>query len=320
MRESGYSITPFPRAVGYGDVNENTPAHHRSPNAGDTSPTSPGTPQADQDDRHGHPADLLFRSVFHGAALRVGRQAAEYGYDLLLSAQQPGEEELNAYRRRRQQPIIDGVVARARAIPHVSEGSPPPVCGIGRRMPTTTRIRRDGRAGVHRSLHLAAGPGASLVLSPPHSPSPPCATRLLPGLAEAAARHRLHRPGDLTPRQRPRCGCIAPARAAGAADATSPARSDGTLAPCWPFRTEAGRGAVAASTISRRSERQPAADHRPAADYDIGRRSGHAHVIRNEPIENRMCVGSRIDCAGIERWNDLSRPVTRRMDAKQVER
>jgi len=51
-------------------------------------------------------SDPFFMELLSG----VGRQAAEYGYDLLLSAQQPGEEELSAYRRMVASSRIDGVV------------------------------------------------------------------------------------------------------------------------------------------------------------------------------------------------------------------
>lgn len=51
-------------------------------------------------------SDPFFMELLSG----VGRKASEYGYDLLLSAQQPGEEELSAYRRMVASSRIDGMV------------------------------------------------------------------------------------------------------------------------------------------------------------------------------------------------------------------
>lgn len=51
-------------------------------------------------------SDPFFMELLSG----VGRQAAEYGYDLLLSAKQAGEEELIAYRRMVASSRIDGVI------------------------------------------------------------------------------------------------------------------------------------------------------------------------------------------------------------------
>jgi len=51
-------------------------------------------------------SDPFFMELLAG----VGRQAADYGYDLLLSAQQPGEGELSATRRMVASSRIDGMV------------------------------------------------------------------------------------------------------------------------------------------------------------------------------------------------------------------
>lgn len=58
-------------------------------------------------------SDSFFMELLAG----VGRQAAEFGYDLLLSAQLPGEEELAAYRRMVAGSRVDGV-ALARVLHH----------------------------------------------------------------------------------------------------------------------------------------------------------------------------------------------------------
>jgi LacI family transcriptional regulator len=58
-------------------------------------------------------SDSFFMEFLAG----VGRQASEYGYDLLLSAQLPGEEELAAYRRIVGGSRIDGMVL-ARVLRH----------------------------------------------------------------------------------------------------------------------------------------------------------------------------------------------------------
>jgi LacI family transcriptional regulator len=51
-------------------------------------------------------SDPFFMELLSG----VGRQSSEYGYDLLLSAQMPGEEELSAYRRMVASSRVDGLV------------------------------------------------------------------------------------------------------------------------------------------------------------------------------------------------------------------
>jgi LacI family transcriptional regulator len=119
--EAGLSITTVSRALaGYDDVNEATrqriiaiakrldyepnlaARHLRSKHTQTIGMVIPLT---------SYFSDPFFMELLSG----VGRQAAEYGYDLLLSAQQPGEEELGAYRRIVASSRIDGVVvARVR--------------------------------------------------------------------------------------------------------------------------------------------------------------------------------------------------------------
>ncbi|MBI5958016.1 MAG: LacI family DNA-binding transcriptional regulator [Chloroflexi bacterium] len=114
--ESGLSITTVSRALaGYDDVNEETrqkivsiaerlgyqpnlaARHLRSKHTQTVGMVIPLT---------SYFSDPFFMELLSG----VGRQAAEYGYDLLLSAQQPGEDELNTYRRMVASSRIDGMV------------------------------------------------------------------------------------------------------------------------------------------------------------------------------------------------------------------
>lgn len=115
-QEAGLSITTVSRALaGYNDVNEETrqrviaiarrlgyqpnlaARHLRSKQTHTIGMVIPLTT---------YYSDPFFMELLSG----VGRQAAEYGYDLLLSAQQPGEEELIAYRRMVASSRIDGVI------------------------------------------------------------------------------------------------------------------------------------------------------------------------------------------------------------------
>ncbi len=115
-RESGFSVTTVSRALaGYDDVNEETRQHivaiaqrlGYQPNLAARHLRSKQTQTVGMViPLTAHFSDPFFMELLAG----VGRQAAEYGYDLLLSAQQPGEEELNAYRRMVASSRIDGVV------------------------------------------------------------------------------------------------------------------------------------------------------------------------------------------------------------------
>jgi LacI family transcriptional regulator len=121
--ESGFSITTVSRALaGYDDVNKETrqriiaiaeqlgyqpnlaARHLRSKHTQTIGMVIPLT---------SYFSDPFFMELLSG----VGRQAAEYGFDLLLSAQQPGEEELHTYRRMVASSRIDGMVV-ARTLKH----------------------------------------------------------------------------------------------------------------------------------------------------------------------------------------------------------
>ncbi len=114
--EAGVSITTVSRALaGYGDVNEQTrrriieiaerlgyqpnltARHLRSKRTYTIGMVIPRT---------AHYSDPFFMELVAG----VGKQAAEHGYDLLLSAQMQGEEELSAYRRMVGGGRVDGMI------------------------------------------------------------------------------------------------------------------------------------------------------------------------------------------------------------------
>lgn len=119
--ESGFSITTVSRALaGYADVNERTrqlivdiadrlgyqpnltARHLRSKHTNTIGMVIPLT---------AYYSDQFFMTLLSG----VGQQAARSGYDLLLSAQMRGEEEISAYRRMVDGSRVDGMVlARVR--------------------------------------------------------------------------------------------------------------------------------------------------------------------------------------------------------------
>jgi LacI family transcriptional regulator len=114
--EVGLSITTVSRALaGYDDVNEET--RQRIIAIAERLGYQPNLAARHLRSKHTQtigmiiPLTSYFSDPFFMELLSgVGRQAAEYGYDLLLSAQQPGEEELNAYRRMVASSRIDGMV------------------------------------------------------------------------------------------------------------------------------------------------------------------------------------------------------------------
>ena len=337
-------ITTVSHALsGYGDVNENTRQHiiaiaerlGYQPNLAARHLRSKQTKTIGMViPLTAYFSDPFFMELLSG----VGRQAAEYGYDLLLSAQQPGEEELNAYRRIVASSRIDGVVvARVQRddprITFLKEAHHPFVVFGRSNANDYPYIDVDGRAGVHQIvLHLArlGHRRIAFVLSPPQLAF--TALRYegyCQGLAEAGlpldTAYIVQ--GDLTRAS----GHAAAARLLALPEpptaivACNDSMALGAMLAIQEQKLVVGRDvAVALRRYPRRSERQPAADHRPAADLrHRAAGSGHAHTCdpQRADREPARAVGSRIDCAGIERWNDLSRPVTRRRcDAKQVER
>ncbi len=114
--ETGFSITTVSRALaGYDDVSAETRQHiitiakrlGYQPNLAARHLRSKQTQTIGMIiPLTAYFSDPFFMELLSG----VGRQAAEYGYDLLLSAQQPGEEELNTYRRMVASSRIDGMV------------------------------------------------------------------------------------------------------------------------------------------------------------------------------------------------------------------
>jgi LacI family transcriptional regulator len=180
-RESGYSITTVSHALsGYGDVNENTRQHiiAIAERLGYQPNLAARHLRSKQTNTIGMviPLTAYFSDPFFMELLSgVGRQAAEYGYDLLLSAQQPGEEELNAYRRIVASSRIDGVVvARVQRddprIAFLNEARHPFVVFGRSNANDYPYIDVDGRAGIHQIVvHLArlGHRRIAFILSPP---------------------------------------------------------------------------------------------------------------------------------------------------------
>jgi len=180
-RESGYSITTVSHALsGYGDVNENTRQHiiaiaerlGYQPNLAARHLRSKQTKTIGMViPLTTYYSDPFFMELLSG----VGRQAAEYGYDLLLSAQQAGEEELSAYRRIVASSRIDGVVvARVQRddprITFLKEARHPFVVFGRSNANDYPYIDVDGRAGIRQIvLHLArlGHRRIAFILSPP---------------------------------------------------------------------------------------------------------------------------------------------------------
>jgi LacI family transcriptional regulator len=178
--ETGLSITTVSRALaGYDDVNEETrqkivaiaqrlgyqpnlaARHLRSKHTQTIGMVIPLT---------SYFSDPFFMELLSG----VGRQAAEYGYDLLLSAQQPGEDELNTYRRMVASSRIDGmVVARVLKedprIAFLKEARHPFVVFGRSEFNDYPHIDVDGEAGMRAVVRHLAELGhrrIALILSP----------------------------------------------------------------------------------------------------------------------------------------------------------
>jgi LacI family transcriptional regulator len=179
-RESGFSVTTVSRALaGYDDVNETTRQHiiaiakrlGYQPNLAARHLRSKQTQTVGMViPLTAHFSDPFFMELLAG----VGRQAAEYGYDLLLSAQQPGEEELNSYRRMVASSRIDGVVV-ARVwrddprITFLKEVHHPFVVFGRSNLDDYPYIDVDGTAGIHqlvRHLVMRGYRRIAIILSP----------------------------------------------------------------------------------------------------------------------------------------------------------
>lgn len=121
--EVGLSVTTVSRALaGYDDVNEET--RQRISETAQRLGYQPNLTARHLRSKFTHtlgmviPRTAYFSDSFFMELLAgVGRQASEHGYDLLLSAQMPGEEELAAYRRMVAGSRVDGV-AIARVLRH----------------------------------------------------------------------------------------------------------------------------------------------------------------------------------------------------------
>ena len=179
--ESGFSITTVSRALaGYADVNEQTrqliveiaerlgyqpnltARHLRSKHTNTIGMVIPLT---------AYYSDQFFMELLSG----VGQQAAQFGYDLLLSAQVRGEEEISAYRRMVDGSRVDGMVlARVRQqdarLDYLKSSAKPYVVFGHAGEDDYPYIDVDGQKGIrqmvhhfaeygHRRIALIAAPG-----------------------------------------------------------------------------------------------------------------------------------------------------------------
>ncbi|NDJ74692.1 MAG: LacI family transcriptional regulator, partial [Chloroflexi bacterium] len=114
--ESGFSITTVSRALaGYDDVNEQT--RQRIIEIATRLGYQPNLPARHLRSKHTHTIGMVILRTAHFSdpffmelLSGVGLAASEEGYDLLLSAQMRGEEELSAYRRMVAGGRLDGMV------------------------------------------------------------------------------------------------------------------------------------------------------------------------------------------------------------------
>jgi len=168
--ESGFSITTVSRALaGYADVNERTrqliidiadrlgyqpnltARHLRSKHTNTIGMVIPLT---------AYYSDQFFMTLLSG----VGQQAARFGYDLLLSAQVRGEEEISAYRRMVDGSRVDGMVL-ARVRQHDTrldylKGSARPYVVFGHADEDDyPYIDVDGKTGIRQMVHHFAAYG-----------------------------------------------------------------------------------------------------------------------------------------------------------------
>lgn len=168
--ESGFSITTVSRALaGYADVNERTrqlivdiadrlgyqpnltARHLRSKHTNTIGMVIPLT---------AYYSDQFFMTLLSG----VGQQAARSGYDLLLSAQMRGEEEISAYRRMVDGSRVDGMVL-ARVRQHDArldylKGSARPYVVFGHAGEDDyPYIDVDGKTGIRQMVHHFAQHG-----------------------------------------------------------------------------------------------------------------------------------------------------------------
>ena len=114
--ESGFSVTTVSRALaGYDDVNAETREHIIA--IAQRLGYQPNLTARHLRSKHTNtigmvvPRTAYFSDPFYMELMAgVGREASERGYDLLISAQMHGEEELSAYRRMVAASRVDGVV------------------------------------------------------------------------------------------------------------------------------------------------------------------------------------------------------------------
>ncbi|MFO7320291.1 MAG: LacI family DNA-binding transcriptional regulator [Chloroflexota bacterium] len=116
-RQSGYSITTVSRALaGYSDVNEQTRRHIIE--VASSLGYQPNLPARQLRIRRTNSLGLVIPARDHSYSneffsqllMGIGDAAAQSGYDLLISAQAPGEAEMACYRRMVGGNLVDGVI------------------------------------------------------------------------------------------------------------------------------------------------------------------------------------------------------------------
>ncbi len=179
--ESGFSITTVSRALaGYDDVSEDT--RRRIIAIADRLGYQPNLTARHLRSKHTNtigmviPRTARYSDPFYMELLSgVGHEASEHGYDLLLSAQTRGEEELSAYRRIVAGSRVDGVVlARVMAddprILYLQELAHPFVIFGRTEAGDCPYIDLDGVASMRRVVEHFADYGhqrIGVILSPP---------------------------------------------------------------------------------------------------------------------------------------------------------
>ena len=184
-RKSGYSVTTVSRALaGYDDVNENTRRHIAE--IADTLGYQPNLLARQLRNQRTQtlglitpaPDDSISNEFFSQLLLSISSAASHAGYDVLVSAQAPGEPEMTAYRRIVGGNRVDGMIlARTRQhderIAYLKSLNHPFVVN-GRAAPDETSdfpyIDVDSQAGIHSVVEHFTSLGhehIGLILPPP---------------------------------------------------------------------------------------------------------------------------------------------------------
>ncbi len=311
--EAGLSITTVSRALaGYNDVNEET--RQRIIAIAERLGYEPNLAarhlRSKQTNTIGMiiPLALRFSDPFFMELLSgVGRQASEYGYDLLLSAQQPGEEELHTYRRMVASSRIDGMVV-ARTLKHdprieFLQAAHHPFVVFGRsEIDDYPYIDVDGTAGMQEVIrHLVAlGHRRIAIILPPRELAFTTARYegYVQGLAEAGlspdeayiVESDLSQAGGHAAALR----LLALAEPPTAIAACNDMMAIGAIQAITASGLEAGRDIVLTGfdDIPQATHVTPALTTVQQPIYDIGRRALDMliQVIRHEPLDNPQVI------------------------------